>query len=116
MKDYKLLLLSNPASGREREFNHWYECHLPELLRSSHSLVGAQRFRRVDSMSPGALHQHLVVAEFLTEDFAEGWERHLRDFRTGVETGSLTPPPAGIFAPNSSVQWAFEPIGPHLGK
>jgi len=114
--DYKLLLLSSPASGREREFNDWYELHIPQLVRSSQALVGAQRFWRVNTAALAPPYQHLVVAEFRAEDLAASWDRHLRDFRAGVEAGALTPPPTDLFEPGSAVQWAFEPVGPHVGK
>lgn len=116
MKDYKLLVLSSPARGREREFDDWYEVHLAELVRSSEAVVGAQSFRRVDvSVAQPPVHQHLVVADFRAEDLAGAWERHLHNFRAGVETGIFTAPP-DAFDAAAPLQWMFEPVGPHLRK
>jgi hypothetical protein len=116
VKDYKLLVLSSPASGREREFDDWYEVHIAELVRSSEAMVGAQCFSSIDvSMAQRPPHQHLVVAEFRAEDLDGSWERHLRDFRAGVETGAFTAPP-DVFDSAPALQWMFEPVGPQLRK
>jgi hypothetical protein len=44
MTDAYLLVFSNPADGREDDYNVWYDTvHLPEVLRVD-GIVSAQRF------------------------------------------------------------------------
>ncbi|KKC25188.1 DUF4286 family protein [Sphingomonas sp. SRS2] len=51
---YKLLVLSNPVTGREEEFNAWYsDQHLGDVL-SVDGFVAAQRFTMVDNAKDAA--------------------------------------------------------------
>jgi hypothetical protein len=48
MKHFKLVVLSNPAEGREDEYNDWYtNTHLADVLRVP-GIVRAQRLRRTE--------------------------------------------------------------------
>ena len=43
---YIFLALTNPADGREDEFNAWYdEHHIPEVVRYGRGFLGGRRYR-----------------------------------------------------------------------
>ncbi|MET0378315.1 MAG: hypothetical protein ABW049_04910 [Spongiibacteraceae bacterium] len=64
MSTYKFLVFSNPQSGREDEYNEWYEKrHLPDLLKIP-GVVAAQRFRVADD---NGTHAHRYVAIYEIE-------------------------------------------------
>lgn len=45
-QQHVLLVLTNPADGREHEFNDWYDAlHLPQALEAIQGRVAAQRYR-----------------------------------------------------------------------
>ena len=49
-QQHVLLVLTNPAPGREDEFNAWYDnFHLPEALEKIAGRVAAQRYRLTDA-------------------------------------------------------------------
>ncbi len=65
MARYTLLVLSNPVTGQEDEFNAWYtNIHILDLVKVP-GIVAAQRFRRVDALSNGA--NQAYVAQYLID-------------------------------------------------
>lgn len=75
MQTTSLLVYTNPAPGRDAEFNDWYDnTHLPQILALP-MVVSAQRFRLsptgVDGTAAGSLvdtsaplpHEYLAVYE-----------------------------------------------------
>jgi len=51
---HAFLALTNPAPGREDEFNDWYDTHhLPEVLRYGSGMRGGRRFRLSPAQRPG---------------------------------------------------------------
>jgi len=68
MPNYKLLVFSNPASGREEEYNRWYtDIHLGEVVASP-GFTGARRFRLVPGDGPRPSHSYLAIYDLETDD------------------------------------------------
>lgn len=64
---HRLLVLSNPAPGKEREYNAWYEEHM-DLVLTVPGIDAAQRFRFSDDQFPADLippsdHRFLAIYE-----------------------------------------------------
>jgi hypothetical protein len=71
MAKYTFVVLTNPTSGNETEYNRWYnEQHIPDVLNVP-GFVAAQRFRLADSET-GDKHPHkyLALYEIETNDLA----------------------------------------------
>ncbi|MGD9749552.1 MAG: hypothetical protein AB7W59_01000 [Acidimicrobiia bacterium] len=63
MATFLVAVLSNPAEGREDEFNEWYEhTHLDEVL-SSAGFRSAQRFQLAAQAGFAASHRYLALYE-----------------------------------------------------
>ena len=73
LQHYYALVFTNPAAGREDEFNRWYDTqHAPDVV-SIPGFVSAQRYVRSDAqMRPDAPEspRYLVVYEIATRDLA----------------------------------------------
>jgi hypothetical protein len=67
MAEYRFVVFTNPAEGKEAEFNRWYdEQHVPDVLRVP-GFVAAQRFAA--SRVRGELtHGFLTIYEIRTDD------------------------------------------------
>jgi hypothetical protein len=71
MAKYTFVVLTNPTSGNETEYNRWYnEQHIPDVLNVP-GFVAAQRFKLADSET-GDKHPHryLALYELETDDLA----------------------------------------------
>lgn len=67
MAHYQLVALSNPASGREDEYNAWYNGqHLHDVLAVP-GFVAAQRFKVVDDNAQPA-HRYLAIYDIESDD------------------------------------------------
>lgn len=69
MADYKLLVYTNAAPGRDAEFNTWYDdVHLREVLE----VEGITSATRLDVLPTGDAddlpHRYLTIYELTTED------------------------------------------------
>jgi hypothetical protein len=71
MAKYTFVVLTNPTSGKEAEYNKWYnEQHIPDVLNVP-GFVAAQRFRLADAqMSDNNPHRYLALYEIETDDLA----------------------------------------------
>ena len=71
MAKYTFVVLTNPTSGKEAEYNRWYnEQHIPDVLNIP-GLVAAQRFRLADTqMGDNNPHRYLALYEIETDDLA----------------------------------------------
>jgi hypothetical protein len=68
MARYNIIVLSNPATGREAEFNAWYtNTHIMDLLKCP-GVVSAQRFKAVEAHSPNAAQRYVAQYEVDTDD------------------------------------------------
>ncbi len=89
MGSYRFVVLSNPTSGMEDEYNEWYDnTHLKEVLDVP-GMVTAQRFKiHDDSLLPGVnpAHKYLAIYEIETDDIAAV----LSDLRSRPGTAAMT--------------------------
>jgi hypothetical protein len=72
MAKYTFVVLTNPVSGKEEEYNKWYNGqHIPDILNIP-GFVGAQRFILADHQMGGApaKHKYLALYEIETDDLA----------------------------------------------
>lgn len=69
MTDYSFLVFSNPAEGREDDYNRWYdEVHLGEVVQVP-GFVGARRYKVAptgDGEPPA--HRYLAVYDIASDD------------------------------------------------
>lgn len=67
MRQYKMVVLSNPVSGREHECDDWYQnVHLHEMVTLP-GFKSAQRFRIAHTMQETEPYQFLAVYEIETD-------------------------------------------------
>jgi hypothetical protein len=111
MARFLWLVMTNPAEGREQEFNRWYdEEHVPDVLGVD-TVVAVQRFEFVTSggtADPG--HRYLAVYE-VEADSAE-------EARAAMDKARAEP---GQMRGSSSLDrdarlWYFRPIGPRVSR
>jgi len=68
MARYNIIVLSNPVSGREAEFDTWYtNTHILDLLKVP-GFKTAQRFRVMDALSNGARQSYVAQYEVETDN------------------------------------------------
>lgn len=72
MARYTLVVLTNPVSGKEDEYNTWYDNrHLADLLAVD-GFIAAQRFRLAEGDQPqDVTHRYLALYEIETDDLAK---------------------------------------------
>jgi hypothetical protein len=69
MTAYALVVMSNPAEGREDEYNDWYtNRHLPDVLNVD-GFVAAQRFKVADEAADIPF-KYCAIYQVETEDLA----------------------------------------------
>jgi hypothetical protein len=105
--EHLLVILSNPAEGREEEYNAWYDaCHMPEALELIPGRVAARRYRLNDVQRPGQdpPWRYLTLYELRGDDVA-ALQRADEEVR---RSGRLTPG-NGVIAPDSAV-WLYTAI------
>jgi hypothetical protein len=88
MARHILLVMSNPAAGRDDEFNDWYtNVHLHDVLAVD-GIVAAQRFRLSDTqMRPDQPQPHRYMAVYEIE--AEDPNTPLQSLLAGVMSGAI---------------------------
>ena len=71
MAKYTFVVLTNPTSGKEAEYNEWYnKQHIPDVLNVP-GFVAAQRFRLANAqMGDNNPHRYLALYEIETNDLA----------------------------------------------
>lgn len=101
------LVLSEPAEGREDDYNDWYEnVHLDEVIGTS-AITSAQRFVLADQRGKEAPHRYLAIYEVEADDPSEvfksidarGAERQMSDALNRATLGA----------------WVFTPMGERHG-
>lgn len=88
-KDYVLVVYSNPAPGREADYNDWYNNqHLKDVLAQP-GYHSARRFRltdfKLDDAMPPQSHQYVAFYYMRTDDP----KKALDDMKTRVEEGII---------------------------
>ena len=68
MAKHVLLVFSDPADGKEAEYNDWYDnIHLGEVIAID-GFVGAQRFKVSDVVPSVTSHKYLAIYELDIDD------------------------------------------------
>jgi hypothetical protein len=82
MKKFKLLVQSNPVTGKETEYNNWYSNqHLGEVIETP-GFVSAQRFTFAANMGGENKHKYLAIYNVEAES-AEAALKSLVDQSSG---------------------------------
>jgi len=85
MTQYKMVVLSNPVSGREKECDDWYQNqHLYDVVKIP-GFISAQRFQLANSIAQAKPYHFMAVYEIDSEDL----ERTLSGLVKAAETGEL---------------------------
>jgi Domain of unknown function (DUF4286) len=86
MAKYTFVVLTNPTSGKEAEYNEWYNTqHIPDVLNVP-GFVAAQRFRLADEqMSDQNPLRYLALYEIETDDLAGA----LKDLKSRVGSADM---------------------------
>jgi hypothetical protein len=110
MARFLWLVMTNPAEGREQEFNRWYdEEHVPDMLGVA-TVVAVQRFEFVTgggSAEPGL--RYLAVYE-VEADSPEQTMAAMDKAR--AEPGRMR---ASSSLDRDARLWFFRPLGPRIG-
>jgi hypothetical protein len=73
MAKYTFVVMTNPTTGKEAEFNEWYNTHhIPDVLNVP-GFVCAQRFHIADAQMGGEAskaYKYLALYEIETDDLA----------------------------------------------
>lgn len=86
MPNYKMIVMSRPAAGREDEYNAWYQnVHLGELVALP-GFKSARRFRYARSLVEGEAYPYMSIYEIETDDI----DAVLNTLRGAAERGVLT--------------------------
>lgn len=68
MSRHIFIVITNPVSGREEEYNRWYSGrHLQDVLNSP-GFVAAQRFKLAADTANGSPGSYLAIYEMETDD------------------------------------------------
>jgi hypothetical protein len=106
MARYRLLAMTNAKSGREAEYNCWFdEVHIPDVLAVD-GFVSAQRFRLAPAQRTPAPHpyQFAAIYELETHDLPTTLNALGHAVQNGGKTDSGDPTQRGL--------WVYEEIGP----
>ena len=70
MARFNFVVHSNPASGRDEEYNHWYSSQHMKELRAIPSIVSARRFKLAGTQIRDGVpeHQYLAIYEIEADD------------------------------------------------
>lgn len=86
MQKFAYVVLSNPVSGREDEYNQWYSNQHLNDVTAVPGFVSAQRFRLADSEAEGAPQQQYMAIYNMETDDPEAAVARLTAL---VETGKM---------------------------
>lgn len=102
-----LVIFTNAAKGREKEYQEWYDHHLDHMLELE-DCVSAQHFHRVeyDELGPhaGGPYDFMAIYEFETDDVPATQKR------LGERLGSARMP--NTEAKTDTTGWYFAETGP----
>jgi len=87
-KKYTFVVMTNPTSGKEDEFNRWYnDQHIPDVLQAA-GFVCAQRFKLADVQNTPKVdqtHRYLALYEIETDDL----QASLKDLASRAGTAEM---------------------------
>lgn len=109
MPKYIFTVLTNPAEGRDAEFNDWYDkVHIPDVLKVP-GFVAAQRFKLAkDDSARGAKHQYLAIYEIETDDLAA--------VKAALQEASRTKMKMSTASDSNAKMRYYAPIGPRVTR
>jgi hypothetical protein len=106
MPKYKLMVMSKPKPGQEREYNEWYtKVHVPQVL-AVNGFKAARRFRLAKNISAGEVQGYLALYDVETADLEAVIEESAS--RLGTERMTLS----DAFDQDSVVAAFYEEFGP----
>jgi hypothetical protein len=84
MPTYRYIMFTNPAAGREDEFNHWYDnVHIPDIEKSG-AFTSGQRYKVMDSShTPPGEHRYAAIYEVDGEDPDAALNKLVAAFQSG---------------------------------
>jgi len=109
---YIFLALTNPADGREDEFNAWYdEHHIPEVVRYGRGFLGGRRYRlcEVPGVGDPAPWRYLAYYDMESDDLA-AYHR-----APWTETKPPLTPFTGLLN-EDHVAWIYCPLGAWVNR
>ena len=105
MADYILLAMTNPAEGREDDYNAWMDDHhIPEVLAVP-GFVSAQRFELTEDQRTPPPHPYRYAAQYEIE--TDNLSETLAALGQAVQNGTKSD--AGD--PSRRALWVFRPRG-----
>jgi hypothetical protein len=105
VKKYSFVVLTNPAPGKEAEYNDWYtNQHLRDLVRIP-GIVAAQRYKLADKQrrEPPYPHKYMAIYEVETDDLGAVIKE------IGKRSGTSEMPTSTAIASGTSA-FFFEPM------
>jgi hypothetical protein len=98
---------SNPAQGREKDYNEWYTRHVADLLALP-GVISARRFVLSDAQATDAAHpfKYLACYEVETDDLQK-FIGHL----ISVSGTEAMPISTALSPTNSALFWTELPLG-----
>jgi hypothetical protein len=109
VKKSHFVVFTNPAEGREDEFNDWYDNqHIDDLLNIP-GIVGAQRFRLSETQrfQPPYPYKYMAVYEVESDKM----EQAIKAMNERVGTPEM---PMTEAIAKERVAWFFEPLTEHV--
>ena len=108
MPQCRLVALTTPLPGREKEYHDWYNnVHLPELV-NLFNMDGAQRFELVAKLMGADTNQYLAIYEFEADDPAGA----LAKMGEAAQSGKMTPSDAQDMGTTYTA--LFQEMGPRV--
>ena len=106
MPRYKLIVMTRPVEGRDKEFNDWYrDVHLHDLVATA-GIKSAQRFRLSRNVVPdGEPLPYLAIYDVETDDI----DKTLEDLQGRATSGRM------FISPALSTEDAFGAVYEELG-
>ena len=105
MADYILLAMTNPAEGREDDYNAWFDNqHIPEVLAVP-GFKSAQRYELTEEQRTPAPHPYRYAAQYEIE--TDNLPETLAALGEAVMNGTKTD--AGD--PSARALWVYRPKG-----
>lgn len=112
MTSHRTLVFSNPADGRDADYNAWYDDHhVPEVLDHVPGYVAAQRYRCSEHQRSTAIPcpwRYLTIYELETDDLQATYSA----MDVHRDAGGFTPHDGALA--DDKVAWTYTELGPVL--
>lgn len=121
MPNHLLILMSNPAPGREAEYNAWYDEHLVDTVRNHPGIVAGRRLVQADLEGrPVHPYKYVAVYEVAEDALDEAYEYFIgrrRDRARAAVEGreAAAPVPDFMDLENATVAF-FMQVGPEARR